>query len=78
MDPEHGYNVTGIPTDLLLLGFATLVMAIGGWMITELRGLRRDASARGRQTVLLITIMRQVCKKLGVPFDPEDANGNHD
>lgn len=73
---EHGYNVTGIPTDLLMVCIGSLLAIIGGAMWREVHELRKDAVRRGKHITLLSTMMRQVCTKLGIPYDVEDADGD--
>ena len=62
-------NVTGIPTDALVIGFGTLCAAIGGWMVGQLQKLQADAAQRGTAIALLRQMMRQVCKKLDIPYN---------
>ena len=67
-----GSNITGIPTDALVIGFGTLCAAIGSWMIGQLGRLRTDAEKRGRHIAILRTLMIQVCKRLDIPYDGGD------
>jgi hypothetical protein len=73
---EHGYNVTGIPTDLLIMAVGALVSFIGAAMWRELHSLRKESAMRGRHITFLFTMMHLVCDKLNIPYDREDANGD--
>ncbi len=60
MDP-HGLNVTGIPTDLLLIGFGTVIFAIQSWAVRELVRMARHANTTRY-------VMKLVCQKLDIPY----------
>ena len=72
---EHGYNATGIPTDVLMIIIGTLVSAISAAMWRELHALRKDAIKRGQHITFIFTMLHMVCDKLGIPYDRDDANG---
>lgn len=62
-------SITGIPTDLLITGFALLCAAIGGVMWKELRWLRNSAIRRDKHLTFWFTT---ICGKLGINYRPDD------
>jgi hypothetical protein len=62
---EHGYNVTGIPTDLLLMGIGTIIFAMLSWALHELLRL-------SKHTTTMRYVMKLVCKKLDIPYPNGD------
>jgi hypothetical protein len=61
-------SVTGIPIDLLIIGFGSVCAAVGAWMISQLSDIRKDSEKRGRHIAVLRSMMFQVCKKLDIPY----------
>lgn len=57
----HGYNVTGIPTDLLLIGIGTILFALMSWAMKEILRLSKHT-----QTTRIV--LKMVCKRLDIPY----------